>query len=87
MASLLELGFKPVRPEPERLEDTVLPSGDHKLVMDRRAMSTRVSVAAIHHSRHLLEDAAGRAFDEMDRLIGLLNRLIGRRSPGKWRHV
>jgi thiamine biosynthesis lipoprotein len=74
MASLLELGFKPVRPEPERLEDTVLPSGDHKLVMDRRAMSTRVSVAAIHHSRHLLEDAAGRAFEEMDRLIGLLNR-------------
>ena len=73
-AALLELGFEPARPTPEHLEDTVLPSGEHKLVVDRRAMSTRVSVAAIHHSRHLLEDAAGRAYDEMDRLIGLLNR-------------
>jgi len=74
MASLLELGFEPARLEPEHLEDTILPTGDHKLVMDRRAMSTRVSVAAIHHSRPLLEDAAGRAFEEMDRLIGILNR-------------
>ena len=73
-AALLELGFEPARPEPEHLEDTILPSGEHKLVVDRRAMSTRVSVAAIHHSRHLLEDAAGRAFEEMDRLIDLLNR-------------
>lgn len=82
MASLLELGFEPVCPEPEHLEDTVLASGDHKLVMDRRAMSTRVSVAAIHHSRHLLEDAAGRAFEEMDRLIGLLNRFDSASAVG-----
>ena len=74
MAVLLEMGFEPARPVPERIEDTILPSGDHKLVLDRRAMSTRVSVAAIHHSRYLLEDAADRAFEEMDRLIGLLNR-------------
>ncbi len=74
MAVLLEMGFKPARPAPERIEDSILPSGDHKLVLDRRAMSTRVSVAAIHHSRCLLEDAAGLAFREMDRLIGLLNR-------------
>ncbi len=74
MAVLLDMGFEPARPGPERIEDTILPSGDHKLVLDRRAMSTRVSVAAIHHSRCLLEDAAGRAFEEMDRLIALLNR-------------
>ncbi len=74
MAVLLEMGFEPARPAPERVEDTILPSGDHKLVLDRRAMSTRVSVAAIHHSRCLLDEAAGRAFEEMDRLIGLLNR-------------
>ncbi len=73
-AALLELGFEPARPTAAHLEDTLLSSGDHKLVMDRRAMSTRVSVAAIHGSRHLLEDAAGLAFEEMDRLIGLLNR-------------
>ncbi len=82
LASLLELGFEPARPEPEHLEDTILPTGDHKLVMDRRAMSTRVSVAAIHHSRHLLEDAAGRAFEEMDRLIGVLNRFDSASAVG-----
>jgi thiamine biosynthesis lipoprotein len=74
MAVLLEMGFEPAGPAPERIEDTILPSGDHKLVIDRRAMSTRVSIAAIHHSRCLLDDAASRAFEEMDRLIGLLNR-------------
>ena len=81
-AALLELGFEPARPAPEHLEDTVLSSGDHKLVVDRRAMSTRVSVAAIHHSRHLLEDAAGCAYDEMDRLIGLLNRFDSTSAVG-----
>lgn len=79
---LLELGFEPARPAPEHLEDTILPSGDHKLVTDRRAMSTRVSIAAIHHSRHLLEDAAGRAYEEMDRLIALLSRFESASAVG-----
>lgn len=74
LETLLELGFRPARPGPEHIEDTVLPSGDHKLVVDRRAMSTRVSISAIHASRTLLEEAAGRAYEEMDRLIGILNR-------------
>lgn len=74
MAVLLEMGFEPARPVPEPIEDTILPSGDHRLVLDRRAMSTRVSIAAIHPSRYLLEDVAVRALEEMVRLIGLLNR-------------
>ena len=81
-AALLELGFEPARRAPAHLEDTLLPSGDHKLVMDRRAMSTRVSVAAIDGSRHLLEDAAGHAFEEMDRLVGLLNRFESSSAVG-----
>ncbi|MBT8479852.1 MAG: FAD:protein FMN transferase [Gemmatimonadetes bacterium] len=81
-ATLLELGFEPARPVPEHLEDTLLPSGDHKLVTDRQAMSTRVSIAAIHPSRHLLEDAAGQAYEEMDRLIGLLNRFDSASAVG-----
>jgi len=81
-AALLELGFEPARPTPDHLEDTVLPSGDHKLVTDRRAMSTRVSIAAIHHSRHLLEEAAGRAYEEMDRLIALLSRFESASAVG-----
>ncbi|UCG76138.1 MAG: FAD:protein FMN transferase [Gemmatimonadota bacterium] len=74
MAALLDMGFEPSRPGPERIEDSILHSGDHKLVIDGRAMSTRVAVAAIHPSRYLLEEATGRAFVEMDRLIALLNR-------------
>jgi thiamine biosynthesis lipoprotein len=81
-AALIELGFEPARPAPQHLEDTVLPSGDHKLVLDERAMSTRVSIAAIHPSRHLLEDAAERALAEMDRLIGLLNRFDAASAVG-----
>ena len=72
--TLLGLGFEPAGPVPDHIEDTVLPCGEHKLVADRRAMSTRVSIAAIHVSRHLLEDATGHAFEEMDRLISVLNR-------------
>jgi thiamine biosynthesis lipoprotein len=82
MSALLDMGFEPARPLPERIEDTILPSGDHKLVLDRRAMSTRVSVAAIHDSRCLLEDAAGRAFEKMDLLIGLLDRFDAASAVG-----
>jgi thiamine biosynthesis lipoprotein len=81
-AGLVELGFEPARPTPEHLEDTILPSGDHKLVVDRRAMSTRVSIAAIHPSRHLLEDAAERAYAEMERQIGILNRFESASAVG-----
>jgi thiamine biosynthesis lipoprotein len=81
-AALVELGFEPARPTPEHLEDTILPSGDHKLVVDRRAMSTRVSIAAIHPSRHLLEDAVDRAYAEMERLIDLLNRFDSASAVG-----
>jgi len=82
IAALIELGFEPARPAPQHLEDTILPSGDHKLVLDRRAMSTRVSIAAIHPSRHLLEDAAEKALEEMDRLIDLLNRFDSTSAVG-----
>jgi thiamine biosynthesis lipoprotein len=41
-------------------------------------MATRVSVAAIHPSVLLLDEATGRAYEEMDRLIELLNRFDSR---------
>ena len=41
---------------------------------ERPAMGTLVSVIALGPSRERLEDALGRAFETMDRLIGLLNR-------------
>jgi thiamine biosynthesis lipoprotein len=40
-------------------------------------METRVSITALARSRHAAEDAIGRAFAEMDRLVLLLNRHAG----------
>jgi thiamine biosynthesis lipoprotein len=37
-------------------------------------MGTRVAVTVLHASRDRADEAIGRAFQEMDRLIGLLNR-------------
>jgi FAD:protein FMN transferase len=37
-------------------------------------MGTRVSIAALHSSRSMLEQAIGEAYQEMDRLIDLLSR-------------
>jgi thiamine biosynthesis lipoprotein len=56
------------------VEERRLVTGDWKVVHVRTAMSTRVSIAAIDGSLHLLEEALGRTFAEMDRLIDLLNR-------------
>lgn len=72
-ATLLDLGFESAPPAPDRVERR-LPSGDRKIALVRRAMSTRVSIAAIHPSAHLLDEATGLAFQEMDRLIDILSR-------------
>jgi thiamine biosynthesis lipoprotein len=45
-----------------------------KVGISRPAMSTLVSVTALHSSRDTIEEATGRAFEEMDRLIGSLSR-------------
>ncbi|MCK5619338.1 MAG: FAD:protein FMN transferase [Candidatus Krumholzibacteria bacterium] len=48
--------------------------GLKKVSQTRIAMGTYVTVTAVHTSRDLAEDAIGRAFDEMDRLIAVFNR-------------
>jgi thiamine biosynthesis lipoprotein len=45
-----------------------------KVSENRLAMSTFVSMTLIHSSRDEAEEAMGRAFDEMDRLTGLMSR-------------
>jgi thiamine biosynthesis lipoprotein len=78
LAALLEIGFERGPSVPDRLDERRLASGDWKLVFARAAMSTRVSIAAIHPSLTCLEEATGRAFEEMDRVIDLLNRFDSR---------
>jgi thiamine biosynthesis lipoprotein len=38
------------------------------------AMGTYVTVTAVHHSRDLAQEAIGRSFEDMDRLIAVFNR-------------
>jgi len=74
LAALAELGFTRVDPEPGSAESALLRDGRHKISASRPSMGTRVTVTALHPSRDLAEEALGRAFQEMDRVVGLLNR-------------
>jgi FAD:protein FMN transferase len=73
-AALVGLGFRRVAPGPGAMESLSVGGGRHKMTWSRPAMGTLVTLTAIHRSRELSEDAAGRAFQEMDRLVALLSR-------------
>ena len=72
--ALCGLGFEPVRPSADEAEVQSVGRDGFRVESRRPAMSTLVSVAAIHESAALGEDAIGRAFDEMDRLIAIFSR-------------
>ncbi len=73
LARLLDMGFQ--RTEiPATTESVRVDAGTHKLTQVRAAMGSFVAISVLHGSRSLAEHAIGRAFDEMDRLIGLFNR-------------
>ncbi len=76
MHSLPELGFERVGERAAR-RLTPVGSGLHRLDVERPAMGTRVAVHAIAGSPHRLEEAVGRAYAEMDRLITVFNRYQG----------
>ena len=72
-AALLDLGLECVIPQPAS-ESIRLGPSTSKVSQFRPAMGTLVSVCALHSSITQAEEAIGRAFEEMDRLIGLFNR-------------
>lgn len=73
LAELVALGFEPARPAPLTLESGW--SGDRfALAQERPAMGTRAAIAVRSDGPARAEEAIGVAFDEMDRLTGLLNR-------------
>jgi thiamine biosynthesis lipoprotein len=72
--ALCGLGFELVRPSVGETEVRSVGHDGFRVQTRRPAMSTLVSVTAIHESAALGEDATGRAFDEMDRLIAIFSR-------------
>jgi thiamine biosynthesis lipoprotein len=76
-AALLEMGFRRFDPAPATTESLPLDDGDWRVTQLRPAMGSFVAVTALHESAALAEHAIGRALEEMDRLIGLLNRFDG----------
>ncbi len=54
----------------------------HKVSSTRLAMGTVVSLTLIHDSRDEAQEALGLAFEEMDRLSGLLNRYVESTAVG-----
>jgi len=76
-ARLLDMGFERVDPEPTTTESLRLDADTHKVTQIRPAMGSFVSVTALHQSQTLAEHAIGAAFEEMDRVIRLLNRFDG----------
>ncbi|MBI4409309.1 MAG: FAD:protein FMN transferase [Gemmatimonadetes bacterium] len=74
LARLLELGFQRERDAAVTTEAVRIDRRTHKLTAARAAMGTCVSISALGDSRARVEDAIGRAFEEMDRLIGIFSR-------------
>lgn len=74
MAALASLGFRRAV-DPDIQAEVVPVTGNRfKVTCARPSMGTLVAVTAIHESANLVQEAAGRAFQEMDRVVNLLNR-------------
>jgi len=73
-AALAALGLERADVVPVETEAFPVGRGVWKVVQTRPAMGTHVSITTVGASQHQAVDACGRAFDEMDRLIGLFNR-------------
>lgn len=75
LSALLGLGAATSAFLPTRQAEALLFAKDeYKVSETRLAMSTFVSITAIHPSRDEAENAIGLAFEEINRLVGLLSR-------------
>jgi thiamine biosynthesis lipoprotein len=74
IAALSGLGFEVVQPSAGETSVECVGRDGFRVQSRRPAMSTLASVTVIHESAALGEDAIGRAFDEMDRLIAIFSR-------------
>ena len=76
-ATLAGLGFEPAQPVPCFDESLRVAPDLYRVVGSRGSMQTRVSITALHASSGAAQEAMNRAFDEMDRVVPLLNRHLG----------
>ena len=74
MAALANLGFRRAVNPDIQAEVVPVTGSRFKVTCTRPSMGTLVAVTAIHESADLVQEAAGRAFQEMDKVVNLLNR-------------
>jgi len=74
LSRLVDLGFVPVSQAPVASQTYRVDSRTFRVSTAWPAMGTLVSVTALASSRARVDEAVGRAFEEMHRLIGVLSR-------------
>ncbi|MBE0591633.1 MAG: FAD:protein FMN transferase [Gemmatimonadales bacterium] len=74
LSSLLDMGFQRATPAAPTTVDIPVGLRNRKVIATRGAMGTRVTVTALVPSRDRADEAIGRAFEEMDRLVGIFSR-------------
>ena len=74
MDVLEAMGFRREDATPIPTEITPVRGSRRRLTATRASMGTLVSLTAVHDSSTLLEEAAGRAFEEMVCVVDILNR-------------
>ena len=77
LSALVDLGLERVDDAPVSTESVRLDRKTHKVTSSRPAMGTLVSISALGRSQERAQEAIGRAFEEMDRLIRLHSRFDG----------
>lgn len=77
LSALAELGLERVENYAVASDAVRVDRRTHKVTGGRPAMGTYVSISALARSRQRAEEAIGRAFQEMDRLVKLFNRFDG----------
>jgi thiamine biosynthesis lipoprotein len=76
-SALVDMGYERVNASPVATETARIDRKTHKVTSSRAAMGTLVSISTLARSQDLAEEAIGRAFVEMDRLIGVFSRFDG----------
>jgi len=77
LEALVDLGFERSFAPPVQTQTVRCDARTARVTCTRPAMGTLVTVTAVGPSEQRLADAIGRAFEEMDRLVGLLSRHQG----------
>ena len=86
LSGLLGAGMATLALLPAAAEAVKFDRKRYKVSTTRPALGTVVSMTLIHESRDRAQEAMGRAFEEMDRLAGILNRYDSVTAVGLLNH-